>query len=55
MKDCSNCPDKPEAGAAWELTPCARCKPWEPPNDKRMVSMPTDMIDRIFYTEDDHG
>lgn len=42
VKDCSNCADKPPAGADYYKTKCAKCKPWEPEHeryDKRPVEL----------------
>jgi len=42
VKDCSRCKSRAELNPqfkdmAFELTPCATCKPWEPKDEKKIV------------------
>jgi len=41
MKDCTKCPKRPQPGTFYKDSPCAKCKPFEPKNEKKTVQMTT--------------
>ena len=47
MKDCSNCKKKPDPGTPYAKTACARCRPWEPQDDKPTVQVAPAFFDTL--------